>query len=36
MYNGVIQVAKGVFEEVEWEKWIKATGMPPLKPVLVN
>ena len=31
-----IQVSNGVLEEVEWEKWIREPGMPPLKPMLVH
>lgn len=26
------QVSSGVFDEVEWDKWIYGPGMPPLKP----
>jgi leukotriene-A4 hydrolase len=27
------EVSNGVLEEVEWEKWIREPGMPPLKPL---
>ena len=31
-----MQASEGVFDQVEWDKWINATGMPPFKPQLVD
>ena len=31
-----MQTSEGVFDQVEWDEWINAPGMPPFKPQLVK